>query len=181
MSRSVNIVILCEDRQHEAFARRFLKQAGRGHRIQRVEVSPKGRGSAEQYVREQFVKELAYYRARRHRVGQALIVLIDADGRDAADRIKQVESNCVKAGNERRQASERVAIFVPARNIETWLAYLDGKTVNENDKYPRLDCERDCQRHVNCLHDMCRQEALRQPAPPSLEIACAEYHSILQS
>jgi len=90
VSRNVNVVVLCEDRQHEAFARRFLKRAGKGHRIQRVEISPRGRGSAEQYVRERFVKELAYYRERKHSVGQALIVLIDADGRDAADRIEQV-------------------------------------------------------------------------------------------
>jgi hypothetical protein len=45
MSRNVNVVILCEDRQHEAFARRFFQQAGKGLRVQRVEVSPSGRGS----------------------------------------------------------------------------------------------------------------------------------------
>ena len=72
MSRNVNVVILCEDRQHEAFARRFLAQAGRGLRVQRVEVSPKGRGSGEQFVRARFAKELAYYRSRQHRVEQAV-------------------------------------------------------------------------------------------------------------
>jgi len=181
MSRNVNVVILCEDRQHEVFARRFLERAGSGHRILRVELSPKGRGSAEQFVRERFAKELAYYRARRNRVGQALIVLIDADGRDVTDRIRQVESRCVEVGNERRQAGERVAIFVPARNIETWFAYLGGQTVNENDKYPRLERERDCKQHVDCLYDMCQRGGLRQPSPPSLEAACVEYHSRLQS
>jgi len=181
MSRNVNVVILCEDRQHEAFARRFLERAGRGPRIQRVVVSPQGRGSAEQFVREQFARELAFYRARQYKVGQALIVLIDADGRDVAARVRQVESSCVEAGDERRQADERVAIFVPARNIETWFAYLEGQTVNENDRYPRLERERDCQQHVGCLYDMCQRGALRQPSPPSLETACAEYRSRLQS
>jgi len=180
MSRNVQVVILCEDRQHEAFARRFLERTGKDIRVQRVEVSPKGRGAGEQFVRERFRKELAYYRARKHRVEQALIVLIDADGRDVAARMEQVESSCSSEGEGRRQADERVAIFVPARNIETWLAYLDGQTVNEGDSYPRLKRERECQRHVDCLYDMCQRGALRQPSPPSLEAACAEYRLRLQ-
>ena len=179
MSRNVQVVILCEDRQHEAFARRFLARAGKFVRVQRVEVSPKGRGSGEQFVRERFAKELAYYRARRHRVEQALIVLIDADLRDVAARIRQVESACAEKGGQQRGPDERVAIFVPARNIETWLAYLHGQNVDENKTYPRLARERDCQRHVDGLYDMCQRGALKEPAPPSLEAACAEYRSRL--
>ena len=180
MSRNVSIVILCEDRQHEAFARRFLGQAGKGLRVQRVEVAPKGRGSAEHFVRARFAKELAYYRSRQHRVEQALVVVIDADRRKVAARIAQVEDAATEGGQERRRADDRVAIFVPARNIETWLAYLGGQTVNEDDTYPRLQRERDCQRHVERLYRMCQQGALREPAPPSLEAACTEYRSRLQ-
>jgi hypothetical protein len=180
MSRNVNIVILCEDRQQEAFARRFLDQAGKGFRVQRVEVSPKGRGSGEQFVRERFAKELAYYRARQHRVEQSLVVVIDADLQDVAVRIGQVEDTAVEGGQDRRRADERVAIFVPARNIETWLAYLDGQTVDENDTYPRLQRERDCQRHVDRLNEMCQRGALREPAPLSLKAACNEYRSRLR-
>lgn len=182
MSRNVQVVILCEDRQHEAFARRFLALAGRSVRVQRVEVSPKGRGSGEQFVRQRFASELAYYRARQHRVEQALVVLIDADGHDVTERIEQIENACVEAGYNRRQQDERVAIFVPARNIETWLAYLDGQTVDEGREqpYPRLEHQRDCQRHAERLYAMCQRGALRQPAPPSLDAACTEYRTRLQ-
>jgi len=175
MSRSVNTVILCEDRQHEAFARRFLERIGKGHRVMRVEISPKGRGSGEQFVRERFAKELAFYRARQHRVEQALVVMIDADNRTVATRVHQAEEAAKEGGQEQRRARERVAIFVPARSIETWLAYLDGQMVDEKANYPRLERERDCQRHVDCLHRMCQSRALRLPAPPSLEAACTEY------
>jgi len=181
MSRNVNVVILCEDRQHEAFARRFLEKMGRGLRVQRVEISPKGRGSGEQFVRERFAKELAYYRARQHRVEQALIVVIDADRRTVAQRVEQVDAAAVEGDQERRRPNERVAVFVPARNIETWIAYLDGQTVNEDDPYPRLKRERDCQRHVERLYQMCQQSALRPPVPPSLEAACSEYRARLQA
>ena len=180
MSWNVNVVILCKDRQQEAFARRFLAQAGRGLRVQRVEVSPKGRGSGEQFVRARFAKELAYYRSRQHRVEQALIVMIDADLHTLAERIKQVEDAAVEGGQDVRKAGERVAVFVPARNIETWIAYLDGQTVNEDDPYPRLHRERDCQSHVNTLFHMCQRGELRQPAPSSLKAACIEYQDRLQ-
>ncbi len=181
MSRSVNTVILCEDRQHEAFVRRFLAQAGKGLRVQRVEVSPKGRGSGEQFVRARFARELAFYRERQHRVEQALIVVIDADGRDMGERARQFDQAATEGGGAPRGPEERVLIFVPARNIETWLAYLDGQTVNESDQYPRLASPRDCQHHVERLYQMCQQGALRQPAPPSLESACAEYRSRLEA
>lgn len=181
MSRNVNVVILCEDRQHEAFARRFLEQMGKGLRAQRVEISPNGRGSGEQFVRARFAKELAYYRARQHRVEQALIVVIDADRRTVGHRVEQVDAAAVEGDQERRQPNERVAVFVPARNIETWIAYLDGQPVNENDVYPRLRRERDCQQHVDRLCGMCRQGTLRSPAPPSLEAACVEYRARLQA
>lgn len=181
MSGNVQVVILCEDRQHEVFARRFLKCAGKRFRVRRIEISPKGRGSGEQFVRERFAKELVEYRRQRHRVELALVVLIDADGREVAERIRQVESSSIGAGHRQREQDERVGIFVPARNIETWFAYLDGQTVNEDAVYSRLKRERDCQRHVECLHDMCQHGQLRQPSPRSLEAACAEYRSRLQS
>ncbi len=179
MSRTVQVVILCEDRQHEAFARRFLALAGMGARVQRVRIAPKGRGSGEQFVREKFVEEMAFYRDRQHRVGQALIVIIDADGHDAAARVEHLKKVCVDAGLPPRQPEERVAIFVPARNIETWLAYLEGNAVNELDTYPRLENQRECQRHVESLWAMCQRREIREPAPPSLVEACLEYRARL--
>jgi hypothetical protein len=181
MSRSVNTIIVCEDRQHEAFARRFLALTGVDFRVQRVEISPSGRGSGEQFVRKQYVKELADYRARQHRVSQSLIVIIDSDLQDVTTRIEQIESAAVAGGQDQRQPNERVAIFVPARNIETWLAYLDGQTVNENDTYPRLRFQRDCQRHVEILNKMCQKDELREPAPSSLKAACKEFRDRLAS
>lgn len=179
MNRTVSVVILCEDRQHEAFARRFLAAAGSSFRVQRVEISPKGRGSGEQFVRARFAKELAYYRSRQHRVDQALVIVIDADRSELAERNRQLDDAAREGGLEARQPDERVAMFVPARNIETWLAYLDGRTVNDTDEYPRLPRQRECQRHVDVLYGMCQQGELRQPAPPSLRAACDEYRTRL--
>lgn len=65
--RRVKIVLLCEDSQHEAFVRRFLKGMSWNTREIRVEKSPSAGGSAEQWVRENFPRELKIYRQRRHK------------------------------------------------------------------------------------------------------------------
>lgn len=78
-TRRVKIVLLCEDSQHEAFTRRFLKGVGWNIRELRVEKSPSASGSAEQWVREEFPNELRIYRQRKARAASALIAMIDAD------------------------------------------------------------------------------------------------------
>jgi len=178
MSRRVQLVLLCEDNQHEAFARRFLNAMGWETRAMRVEKAPGGRGAGEQFVRERFSLELKAQRSRP--VSQALVVLIDGDHHGVAARLHQLDQACRDAGVAERTDEERVAIIVPTWNIETWLAYLDGEQVREDrSEYPRLPRERDCQGHVEALVRMCKVGQLREPAPPSLEAACGEYHKRL--
>lgn len=181
MSRDVQIVLLCEDRQHEAFGRRFLEKAGWPMRRLRVEIAPPGRGAAEQFVRERFARELTAYRANRHRVAQGLVVLMDGDRGGVAGRLKELDDACDAQQVTRRQADDRVAIGIPTWSIETWFAYLSGSNIDENKRdYPRLQRPRDCQAHVNALHAMCQEGTLRAPSPPSLEAACNEYRTRLK-
>ena len=64
------------------------------------------------------------------------------------------------------------------RNIETWLAYLNGATVDETTSYPKLEKPGQCKSHVRQLSDMCGRQELRAPAPPSLTAACVEYRNV---
>ena len=179
MSRTVQIVLLCEDQQQETFVRRFLKSAGWPTRRLRVEKTPRAGGSAEQYVRERFPIELAAYRRNRHRVAQGLVVVCDGDHYGVAARISQLEAACRAQNTDPRRADEVVVLLIPTWNIETWLAYLSGMDVDERqDNYARLERERDCQPQVNALHEMCQQRVLREPAPSSLEAACVEYRRL---
>ncbi len=178
MSRRVQLVLLCEDKQHEAFARRFLNAMGWETRALRVEKAPGGRGSGEQYIRERFPLELKAHRSRP--VSQALVVLVDGDREGTVARLQQLDRACREAGVAVRAQDERVALFIPTWNVETWLAYLDGEAVDEGKPgYPRLARERDCQRHVADLAEMCRAGKLREPAPASLAAACDEYNTRL--
>ena len=178
MSRGVQWVLLCEDRQHETFARRFFEKVGWSTRRLRVEFAPKGRGSAVQFVRERFPKELSAYRSNRNRVAQGLLVVLDGDNQGVVGRHNELANACQVQGVKPRGTDEHVAIIVPTWNIETWLAYLIGADVDESKSdYPRLDRPRDCQQHIDRLYDMCQNKALRHPAPPSLEAACEEYRA----
>ena len=176
MKRSVQIVLLCEDTQHEAFARRFLAETGWSKRPLRVKKAPRGRGSAAGFVRAHFPGELAAYRRKRGSGEQALLVVLDGDHRGVRGRQTELDDACRKEGVDVRRGDDRVLVLVPTWNIETWIAYLDGVTVDEaRNDYPRLPRARKCQSRVEALAAMCRDRTLRSPAPPSLESACTEY------
>lgn len=181
MSRQSQLILLCEDSQQETFVRRFLEKAGWSVRRLRVVKAPKGQGSGEQFVRERFPGELLAYRRNRNRVAQGLIVVQDGDSRGVAGRMKELVNACGEAGLEPLKDDEAVVIVIPTWNIETWLAYLDGSEVDETrSNYPRLNRPRDCMVHVDKLHEMCQRQALRPPAPRSLDAACVEYRRLSQ-
>lgn len=173
--RRVKIVLLCEDSQHEAFTRRFLKGMGWNIRELRVEKSPSASGSAEQWVREEFPIELRIYRQRKQRAASALIAMIDADSRGVQDRINEFENECKAQQIPFRTRDEAVAIAVPKRNIETWIHYLNGEEVNEDATYHKLERERGCKPAVDNLVDLCTSSGLVADAPSALLAACDEY------
>lgn len=171
MSR-LPITVLCEDKQHETFIRRFLRKRNRRNRPYTVPRS--GAGAGDKFVRDKYPEQLDAVR----KGGGILVVMIDGDNYSIKQRLNQLDRDCAQKGVPPRTPSDKVAVFVPGRNIETWLAYLDGERVNETDTYPRLQRERDCQRHVDVLAQMCADKELRPPVPPSLEAACREYDII---
>jgi len=178
--RRVQYVVVCEDRQHETFARRFLKATGLvTDRSQlRVERSPGGRGAADRFVQETYVTELEA--GRRTHVATTLLVLTDGNAVGVNGRLRRLDEACQRQGVATRSPEDRATVFVPTWNIETWFAYLDDETVDESRKdYPRLPKPRDCRRHVGVLVEMCRSGELRPPAPRSLRAACREYDALL--
>ena len=172
----VSITLLCEDSQTDAFVRRFLKRRNFRSRDVRTLPLPSGRQSGEQWVREQYPKEL---RAIRGRQGAYLIVVTDADTRSTADRRAQLDAACGEKQIERKDDRDPVLVIVPRRNIETWLAYLGGTEVDEVKRYPRLRRESHCVTHANNLYRMCHEaQRLDEGAPPSLREACEEYRKL---
>src|SRR6059036_2290581 len=90
MASASLLVILCEDERQQRFIRRYLKQVGFSSHEIRAKDLPSGEGSGEQWVREQYAKEVEAYRARSARAETALVVAIDADANEVNDRQNQL-------------------------------------------------------------------------------------------
>ena len=175
--RGVSIILLCEDSQTDAFARRFLKRRNFRARDIKTLALPSGAQSGEQWVRERYPDELQLIRERRNAY---LIVVTDADKNSTTDRRAQLDMACDEKQVPRRGDRDPVLIIVPRRNIETWLHYLgSGTAVDETTRYPRLRRESDCATHANNLYRMCHEaQRLDEDAPPSLRESCEEYRKL---
>ena len=177
--RRVQIVILCEDRQQEVFARHFLKMRGFPGII-RANICPSGSQSGEQYVRTQYAAEVKAYRQNRNRVSIGLVVLIDADTGTLQERLNQLAEALSEDSQPERRSDEAIAIFIPKRNIETWIHYLQGEVVNEEDSYTKFENnEAFCKPYVENLAEECRSQKLSENAPESLQVACGELQRLL--
>ena len=181
MSRQgMRLVILCEDLQQEVFARPFFFRRGfHRHKIQIIRNS-NAKGSAEQFVRTYYAQEVRAYRSKSTYLSRGLVVVIDADTYTVEQRLKQLDSALEATGQPKRQPNEKMAIFVPKRNIETWIHYLMGESVDEASAYSKFSGhERKCKSYVDELVKKICPVGLPEDAPPSLHAACEELQRIL--
>jgi hypothetical protein len=175
----MQIVILCEDIQQEVFARHFLLRRGFHDKKITINRNITGKGSGEQYVRTHYAQQVKDYRSKSTYLSRCLVVVIDADKYTIQERLKQLEAALEDDGLPKRQANEKIAIFVPKRNIETWIHYLKGKAVDEETAYPKLSRQGDCKRDIDQLVKKICPAGLPEDAPPSLHAACQELLRIL--
>ena len=167
------VIVLCEGSADATFVRRFLALRGYNHRKVRVIDYPAGRGCGEQFVRENYPKEL---KALRQWQAKGLIVLIDGDGKTVAERKAALDAACRAFGVPVRAATEPVVIGVPLRNIESWFVYLEGGAWSETTDYAKRKKDDLARTSAEKLHELCyERQALPQPAPASLQDACAEW------
>ena len=167
------LIVLCEDKQQETFMRRTLKGLGfRNHEMYFV-PEPDGRGSGEQFVRKSYAREVKAYRAHPHKTA-GVLVLIDADTKSLPERHVQLEKELKDAALIQRQPTENIPILIPKRNIETWISYLLGNSVNEADVYPKLKEESDCWPGVDKLVNYYKANSLPSDSPPSLQEGVGE-------
>lgn len=177
MKRKAQIVVLCEDRQQEVCARYFLRQCGFHPRKMEFLTCPKGKQSGEQFVRENYPSEVRAYRSRKNHLSIGLAVIIDADRKTVGQRLQELEESLVNDCQQIRQSGENIAIFIPKRNIETWIHYLMGDKVDEETAYPKFQKEGVSKPYMRELAKRCQAEKLND-APPSLYSAKDECRKI---
>ena len=180
---SVQFIIVCEDKQQDVFARRFLKLS----KVERHDIytrrckNPKTVGDAKDWIKTNLPAQLQGFRnynAKNKSAGRILLVIADADNQTVKQRIKHVTSGC----NPKPKSSENVCFIIPKWAIETWIIHLRGESINESYRIQQKDRlknnERACQPQVKKLKDMCDSNSLPANAPDSLRKACTEFQRI---
>ena len=133
LSKTHKYTVLCEDKLTHCYIRRFLLAQGiSGRKIFPLPLPADGCG--EQYVREKFPKYLQALRSKNYD-SNVLVVAIDADKKTPQERKNQLNKACESVNVSDRSESDKLLIFVPKRNIETWIKYFDGETVDEEQDY----------------------------------------------
>lgn len=140
VERIAEIVVLGEDLRQCNLARHYLIRRGHNWRNIRVLRAPPGKGSGEQYVRERYPIEVAYYWNRSSFRKAALIVVIDADTGNPEEHERELDGSLTSKSEGKRKISETIALLIPKRNVETWVLCLSGELVDEATDYKGRAC-----------------------------------------
>lgn len=133
LNKDYKYLILCEDKLTQCFIRYFLINQGiKGRKIYPLPLPAAGCG--EQFVRTRFPNELKNLRSRNFDAN-ILVVAIDADNYSPAQRKEQLNEACINFCIESIRIEDKILLFVPKRNIETWVKYFDGENVDETTDY----------------------------------------------
>lgn len=133
--RNAEVIVLAEDLNQFNFTRRYLLQKGYDPHKIHPHLAPPGQGSAEQYVRERYPKEVRLHRSRSSHTGAALVVEIDADMKTVVQRENELETALQSAGEHGREPDEAIVLLIPKRHIETWILCLLGERVDQITDY----------------------------------------------
>ncbi len=178
--RQVQVVILCEDDEHESFVRGYLKCRGYNLGKLRVRSYPaRGGGSGKEFVRKHYAVEVRAprkYCTMHQSDTYGLVVLMDQDTSSQRSPYTDLDDRLAERGLDRRQTDERIAILAPKRNIETWAYHLldNGRPVDEATDYssPKYHiAARECGRAGTLFRDY---DPGNDCPLPSLTIGCGE-------
>lgn len=179
--RKVELVLLCEDKNHESFIIRYLCRLGFNRRQIRPVPRPAGRGAGEQWVRKRYPLAAEIQRSKANRSRASLIVIIDADTMSTEERKQQLDDALDAAGQARRRGPERIAVVVPRRNIESWVHFAETREIDETTDFKqRYRGTKACRNAADVAIDACRTNADQSQIPPSLAVACQELRRVVQ-
>jgi hypothetical protein len=127
-------------------------------------------------VRTQYAQAVKAYRARAARAQTSLVVAIDEDTADVAQRARQLGESLASEELSPRTSTERIVHLMPRRNIETWILNLNGHRVDEATDFSRdAEVEDLIVPAANTLFQWTRPNAVLPPhCVPSLRSAIDE-------
>ena len=179
------VTILCEDIDQERFIREYLICRGLDDRKIKDFGNPKGKTikNNNALILKHYPDIIKSHRRRKYR-NIAVVVMIDADEDSVSDKMRSLHKKIDEAaGNlnkDTRLPNEKVAIFVPARNIETWFYYImAGQECNEITDYKdkKMSAEERIELAKRAAQKLAREicpQGVDCIALPSLRYACTE-------
>ena len=133
--RKDSIDILGEDQRQVSFARRVLEQLSFDPRKFRKQPVPDGGGCGRQFVNSRYAELVRENRQKRSSARRTLVISIDADNQSIRHRKRELDERLTAAYMDVREPTEPVVVWVPKRNIETWILHLTGENVDESQDY----------------------------------------------
>jgi hypothetical protein len=181
--RGVRFTVLVEDRALERFVRECLYALEVHTREIRIVAYPAGRGSAKQWIDREYPVQVQAYR-RWSAQNIALVVGTDADEQTVQQRFQRLAEVLQETGREPRAPHERIVIWAPRWNIETWLLFLSGREVDEVANYKGQASEVDTRAAAREFMRRFREwvhDPVAGPHLPSLVLAFEETKRIQQA
>lgn len=138
MSQAAEIIVLAEDvRQRKIIHRYLTKKRGYSPRCIR-EVRPEvlqGETAGLTFLRAHYARQVQALRAFLPKRATILIVVADADDETVEERIADLDNRLRLAGYAARRSEEPILLIIPRRNVETWMHFLEGNSVDETTDY----------------------------------------------
>jgi len=134
MSGPAEVIILGEDNAHVGSIYRAIVDhlnVPRG-KVRKLPTAG-GCGDAKQFVLSQAPREIKLL--RRGPRSTILIIAIDGDGISPRERLEELSNSLKNANTDQIDPSERIAVVVPCRNIETWREFARCEVVDEDKDY----------------------------------------------
>ena len=181
--KGIRITLLVEDEMIERFARRVLEALGYATREMFFLPYPIGKGSNKQWLNQNYAKQVKIFRSKANNQKIALLVATDADEMQVLARRRSLEEVLQTADPNARNEKERIALWIPRWNIETWVLALSGEAVNEdkNEKtrVGKSDLRAVAAEFVRQYRELQRGETV--DALPSLRVAYVETTRIAET
>lgn len=125
--REVRVVILFEDKAHKSFLIKLVDRL----KLTPVRFEPCRDSTG---VLRSLGPEVSALRAKNYQKNLGLVAVIDADEKGLAGRVEELLARLGADTGKPRAEAERIALVVPAREIEAWYVHLCCPTARPVDE-----------------------------------------------
>jgi len=184
LSNEYRYNILCEDAQTKSFIQSFLTEQGINFHRMHFNIAPSGNGCGSQYVRKYYSSEIRCLLSMNY-MKMTLIVCIDADNYLCEERVDELKSQLELdfKGEKKYQdfdyTKECIVLWIPKRQIENWIHFLEGEDIDEEVVYGYNHRPKRCKEEARLLSELFQEKVtIEKDMLPSICKAKIEYERV---